>query len=231
MMWPWHVITLVPAHNEEVLLPRCLHSVIAASEMLSGLATSDIVVAVDRSTDRTYDLAKKMLRGRGSVITTQMGAVGNARRLAAEASLRRYRGPLERCWLANTDADSWVPNFWLIKQIALAEHGVSAVAGTITVDSFEGHRSETEQRFRESYHVEPDGRHNHVHGANLGFRADVYRRAGGWKDFETAEDHDLWRRIVNTGAQCCSTDWIKIITSGRRIGRAPNGFAAALAAP
>ena len=67
-------------------------------------------------------------------------------------------------------------------------------------------------------------------GANLGVRADRYLAAGGWADLPTAEDHDLWRRLHQTGARTCSSAKIVVATSGRRIGRAPHGFAGALAA-
>ena len=53
--------------------------------------------------------------------------------------------------------------------------------------------------FRETYEIRPDGSHPHVHGANLGVRADAYLRAGGWADLRTAEDHDLWRRLLGSG--------------------------------
>ncbi len=83
-----------------------------------------------------------------------------------------------------------------------------------------------EARFRLSYTIHPDGSHPHVHGANLGVRADAYLRAGEWNALETAEDHDLWGRLPNR----LSTARIEVVTSGRRQGRAPSGFAGALAA-
>jgi hypothetical protein len=69
-----------------------------------------------------------------------------------------------------------------------------------------------------------------VHGANLGIRADVYLRTGGWRGLATAEDHDLWQRLGKIAARRASTAVVKVLTSGRRVGRAPHGFADALAA-
>ena len=46
-------------------------------------------------------------------------------------------------------------------------------------------------RFRMTYQINTDGTHPHVHGANLGMRADAYLAAGGWNPLPTAEDHDL----------------------------------------
>jgi glycosyltransferase involved in cell wall biosynthesis len=225
-----HVAILIPARNEEALLPRCLESVLAAGSLLPANVSFDIVVAADRSTDSTYDVATRMLRGRGSVLRCDAGVVGCARALAAERALQRFRGPRNRCWLANTDADCSVPETWLLDQLSLAGDSVEAIAGTVEVDTFSEHRAEVEELFRTSYRIESDGSHAHVHGANLGVRADTYLRAGGWRDLATAEDHDLWNRIARRKCKRISVGWLKVMTSGRRVGRAPHGFAEALGA-
>src|SRR5271156_5147222 len=105
----WHICILIPARNEQQLLPRCLHSVIAACAALPREVTTDIIVAVDSSTDLTRDIAERMLSGRGVVVVTDAAAVGRTRAIAAETALQRYRGSLRECWLANTDADCCVP--------------------------------------------------------------------------------------------------------------------------
>jgi glycosyltransferase involved in cell wall biosynthesis len=192
--------------------------------------TVDIVVAVDSSTDRTEEIAQQMLHGCGSVVCTRAGIVGWARALAARIALDRYDGERRRCWLANTDADSSVPASWLSEQLALAATNVEAIAGTVDVDSFDEHDSFVRLRFRDTYLIRRDGSHPHVHGANLGVRADAYLRAGGWRNIATAEDHDLWRRLADVGAERRSVSQIRVLTSGRRRGRAPHGFADTLAA-
>ena len=227
---PWHICVLIPARNEEALLARCLQSVIVSGSTLENTATLDIIVAADSSTDRTTQIAASFLEEQGTVLSINAGNVGAARRLAARLALRRYSGPLRRCWLANTDADCIVPRDWLSEQLRLANEGIEAVAGTISVDSFEEHGPQVPGRFKSTYLVAGDGSHSHVHGANLGIRADAYVRSGGWADLRTAEDHDLWRRLSLAGAAKYSTKITEVITSGRRIGRAPHGFAEALAA-
>jgi cellulose synthase/poly-beta-1,6-N-acetylglucosamine synthase-like glycosyltransferase len=226
----WHVCILIPARNEEELLPRCLQSVDIACAALPTSVTTDVIVAVDSSTDRTREIAETMLMGRGTVIVSEAAAVGRTRALAAEAALRRYSGPLRRCWLANTDADCCVPRTWLIDQLAIASEDVDAIAGTVDVDSFRDHAFGTHEQFRNMYLIHPDGSHPHVHGANLGVRADAYLRAGGWGSLETAEDHDLWNRLLEIGSSRRSIGYMTVLTSGRRIGRAPHGFAGALMA-
>lgn len=187
----------------------------------SDSVTFDIVVAVDSSTDLTWEIAMREVKGLGVVVCTNAGAVGEARALTR---------PYARCWLANTDADSVVPPHWLKGQIELAANGIDAIAGTIDVDNYDEHHPIVQRRFREPYPIAPDGSHPHVHGANLGIRANVYLQAGGWRDLRTGEDHDLWTRVSKLGVKKLSVNHFRVLTSGRRIGRAPHGFAEALAA-
>ncbi len=226
----WHMAVLIPARDEEALLGRCLQSVQEARRRLPAGVTSDVVVVSDRSVDGTLELAKQLLGSDGVALSTNAGQVGSARALAAKTALRRYRGPQQRCWLANTDADCAVPPDWLLRQLEAAEGGATAIAGIVGVDSFAEHGPEVEERFRASYCIHADGTHPHVHGANIGVRADSYLRAGGWMDLATAEDHDLWHRLQHQGERRLSDARLWVMTSGRRLGRAPVGFAAALAA-
>jgi glycosyltransferase involved in cell wall biosynthesis len=228
MKHSWHISVLIPARNEEELLPRCLSSVLIARAHLAGPMTSDIVVVADSSTDRTAQIAAEILHSTGTVLNADVRTAGTSRASAAKTALARNRVPLERCWLVNTDADCVIPPSWLIDQIRLAEQGVEAIAGSVSVDSFA--EREVADRFRASYTMRPDGSHPHIHGANLGVRADVYLRAGDWADLSSAEDHDLWRRLVDAQSATVSTSRIKVSTRGRRLGRAPHGFAGALAA-
>lgn len=228
MIRPWHICVLIPARNEEDLLPRCLASVREARNRLPPHVTCDTVVAVDASTDRTAHIAQELLAGHGAVTVIHAGMVGRARATAVRHALKRYKGLLSLCWLAHTDADCVVPEDWLLKQLLLADKGIEAFAGIVSVDSFHEHTAGVEERFRDVYLLGSDGTHQHVHGANLGVRADAYRRSGGWANLATAEDHDLWNRLA--AFPRISTTTIQVVTSGRRIGRAPHGFAEALAA-
>jgi glycosyltransferase involved in cell wall biosynthesis len=225
----WHIGVLVPARNEEALLPRCIASLLAARTMLPANVTCDVVVVVDLSTDRTREIAEAMLNGNGTVVSIEAGSVGKARAVAAEIALQRYSGLQRYCWLANTDADCEVPKSWLIDQLAIARQGIEAVAGVVDVDSFVEHDAGLKERFRLSYIIHPDGTHPHVHGANMGVRADAYLRVGGWMNLATAEDHDLWNRLHKSGHLRLSAARLQVTTSGRKQGRAPHGFAETLA--
>ena len=230
----WHIAVLIPARNEEELLPRCLRSVVIACQELPRGTTSDIVVVSDRSSDSTLSIAKTMLAGNGAALESMAGNVGVARELATQQALIRFRqfwhGDLSRCWLVNTDADCEVPHTWLLHQLGIAQRGYHAVTGIVDVDSFAEHLPVVESHFRTTYLIHADGSHPHVHGANLGVRADTYLLAGGWNPLHTAEDHDLWNRLKACGVPHLTDAHCRVVTSGRRTGRAPLGFAGALAA-
>ena len=138
----------------------------------------------------------------------------------------------ECLWLANTDADTWVPADWLARQIQAAARGYAAVAGIVDVDSFAGHAHRVRMRhlFRTTYEIPEDRPHPHVHGCNLGVRGDAYLDAGGWPAIDLAEDHGLWNAIRARGWRCLSDRWLRVITSGRPVGRARGGFADTLVA-
>jgi cellulose synthase/poly-beta-1,6-N-acetylglucosamine synthase-like glycosyltransferase len=230
MNTPWHIAVVIPARDEEVLLPRCLRSIQEARSLLPPHVTSDLVVVSDQSIDDTFEIAKKIVRHTGTVVEIDAGCVGIARAMGARIALDRYQGPMGTCWLANTDADCEVPITWLLNQLDYANAGIAAVAGIVDVDSFAEHESCVAERFRLSYCISEDNTHPHVHGANLGVRADAYLEAGGWRDLSTAEDHDLWRRLQVGLHRQISDAALCVLTSGRRVGRAPLGFAGALAA-
>jgi hypothetical protein len=67
--------------------------------------------------------------------------------------------------------------------------------------------------------------HPHVHGTNLGIRGDVYQQIGGFRQDRTGEDHDLISRLTQTGLPIIRGTEAPALTSTRRHGRAPEGFA------
>ena len=69
-----------------------------------------------------------------------------------------------------------------------------------------------------------------MHGANLGVRADAYLAAGGHPRLATGEDVALVRSLEALGARLLRTAVDPVLTSGRRVGRAPDGVAGDLAA-
>ena len=95
--------------------------------------------------------------------------------------------------------------------------------------SFAEHSPRAARRYHRMYSGGGDD-HPHVHGANLGVRSDAYRAVGGWSAIASGEDHALWNAVRRAGYPTLSTRSIHVVTSGRRVGRAPDGFAAHLCA-
>ena len=163
------------------------------------------------------------------MLETPFRSAGRARGTALEAALDRTRAPVSRVWLASTDADTTVHPTWLAAHQRWAGSGVDGVAGLVEVD-WRGAAPQLPQRYRRSIAADGLGAgHRHVHGANLGLRAAAWREAGGCGEVDVGEDRELWRRLQRLGAEVVGVDDLRVRTSGRLVGRAPDGFAAHLA--
>lgn len=211
---------VIPAHNEQDLLPRCLAGVRRAARQ-AGVPVHLVVVA-DACTDQTVAVA----RARGAaVVVTGARCVGAARRAGVSQVLRSVRQlDPAAVWVATTDADTLVPGWWLSRQLRYAARGWKAVVGTVTVRDWSGHPPRVQRRYTERYGAW-HGRHPHVHGANLGFAADAYLAVGGFRPLCTAEDHALVGDLRAAGLPLLRTIRLPVVTSARTRARAPRGFA------
>jgi glycosyltransferase involved in cell wall biosynthesis len=216
---------VVPAHDEEELLPDCLAALHAAAAQAGaqrpGLRVR-IVVAADACSDGTAALARD-----AGVTVVVLGArnVGRARAAGLRRILRHVpRNELATgLWLATTDADSRVPADWLARQLRYAAAGWEAVAGTVSVTDWTGHLPGTAAEFARQYGVW-QGPHPHVHGANLGFTAPAYLDVGGFRPLRTGEDRALVAAMQAQGRRVLRASSLPVVTSARRRYRAPSGF-------
>jgi glycosyltransferase involved in cell wall biosynthesis len=214
---------VVPAHNEERLLPSCLTALREAARVAAasyGVSVATVVVA-DACSDDTAALAR---RAGVTVVEVKARNVGVARAAGMREILRRGR-PAERggLWLATTDADSVVPPNWLSEQLRHADRGWEAIVGTVAVTDWTGHTAATAIEFARRYGVWR-GWHPHVHGANLGFSAPAYLTAGGFPPRLTAEDRALVSVLQAQGRRVLRTPEPQVVTSARPRYRAPHGF-------
>jgi glycosyltransferase involved in cell wall biosynthesis len=224
----WSLAVVIPARNEELLIARCLESVLvaaAAARALPRRIPVDVVVVADSCTDATAEIA----RGFAGVTVLETGAanVGAARRLGVEAALAASAYPLDRLWLANTDADSVVPQHWLTEQARLARRGTELMLGTVQPEFAD---LTPEQRLAWAARHTPETTPGEVHGANLGLRADRYSVVGGFAPLAEHEDVDLVARCVAAGVVPLATRRCEVVTSGRQVGRTPGGYARYLSA-
>lgn len=226
----WTLGVVVPARNEESSIAACLESVLEALDR-AGPTVRDswVTVVADSCHDATAENARRMLRGCGSVLECPVASPGEARRLGVAEILTHFaETPYSQVWIANTDADTCVSLDWITCQLELADNGYCGVAGIVRVDTVAGLSRETLNALLASYTIHADGSHPHVHGANLGVRADAYVDAGCWSAIALAEDHCLWSRVRARGWPTAACSKTIVHTSGRLQGRATGGFADSL---
>lgn len=225
------VIVVIPVRNEEVLLPRCLRALAVAIAAVNALPERNrprvnVLLVLDRCTDQSARVASAWKSFGQCEINA--GAVGQARRNGIRQALSVLHGvppygaaATRYTWIATTDADSAVPPNWLVTQLALARNGAELVLGTVRPD---GDVSERELVRFEALHTRDEG-HPHIHGANLGVRADHYLAAGEFASVDRDEDVLLVAALRLKNVTEARTAVIPVVTSGRRVGRAPAGFA------
>ncbi|KTR90787.1 glycosyl transferase [Microbacterium testaceum] len=219
------VAVVIPAHDEEALIGRCLASVTRAvahaSEREPGLAAT-IVVVLDACTDTT---AAQVRRWPVEALEISARNVGRARRTGIAHALAALDSATDDTWIAMTDADTVVPRDWITHQRDLMDAGIDLVLGTVRPD-FADLSARHAAYWRATHHRgRPPG---NVHGANLGVRASIYARAGGIRDLAEHEDVDLVQAARAVGARERASDVHEVETSGRFTGRTPGGYAAFL---
>lgn len=223
---------VVPAHDEERLIGDTLASLTAAAAHADiGLR---LIVVADSCTDDTAALAAA--HGAEVVALTAL-SVGAARRAgfayalgAGSAGSAPPGGRAAPDWCATTDADTVVPRDWFSRQLTHLRGGADVVSGTISLRTDDEPRSH-HTAWHEGYaqRLGSTG-HTHVHGANLSFTPDAYRRLDGFRPLTTGEDVDLVRRAQRVGLSVVWALDVRVQTSARLTGRAPAGVAADLRA-
>ncbi|MBD5784784.1 glycosyltransferase [Cellulosimicrobium terreum] len=217
------VAVVVPAHDEDELLPACLASVERAVRALHD-ARPDLLVATLVVLDGCTDASADVVRAAAvPALSTDHVGVGGARRAGVEAVLDLLpETPADRTWLACTDADSVVPDHWLTHHVRLADDGADVVVGTVRprLDELSPDRAAAWR----SRHV-PGQANGHVHGANLGVRRSTYDAAGGFATVAEHEDVGLVHAARLAGARVVADAQAEVLTSARLVGRTPGGYA------
>ncbi|KTS05255.1 glycosyltransferase [Microbacterium testaceum] len=219
------VAVVIPAHDEEALIGRCLASVtraMAHAREREPDLSATIVVVLDACSDTTG-----LQTRRWPVQALEISArnVGTARRTGVAHALASLDSAPGDTWIAMTDADTIVPRDWITHQLELMDAGIDLVLGTVRPDFADlsarhaAYWRATHERGR------PPG---NVHGANLGVRASTYVEAGGIRDLVEHEDVALVRAVRALGARERASDVHEVETSGRFMGRTPGGYAAFL---
>ena len=115
-----------------------------------------------------------------------------------------------------------MPPAWITSQLELADAGADVVVGTVRpeLDDLSPDQIAAWRSTRVPGHA-----NGHVHGANLGVRADAYAAAGGFPAVAEHEDVDLVARLRGLDARITASAAGEVLTSSRREGRTPGGYA------
>jgi len=196
------ITVIIPAYNEEKYLPKTLESLKRLDR------TPDEVIVVDGgSTDNTAHVARK--HGANVIIVPHRG-IGFAR----QQGLKKATGDI----VAYTDADTVVPNDWLVKiEETLEKPGVVGVFGTFRVPDgwwvYRWYINYIQPTLNQIYYwfgvyMAP--------GQNIAFIRTEGISAGGFpEDYKIAEDIEMARRLSTRGKVIFRQDLI-VISSGRR---------------
>jgi glycosyltransferase involved in cell wall biosynthesis len=222
---------VVPAHNEEHLLGECLRSILTA--LAQSALPSMIVLVAHNCTDRTEQIARRILHGRPAlVLTDDSPTVATARHAGATAALTSLAAGgfgLERSWLLSTDADSVVPPSWIGDLRRHIDRGAAAVAGLVQVHDWHGASAGAREAYRAIVAAGIKlGHHEHVYGANLAVRTDAFLDVGGWPDRVPGEDTALVEALRARDWPVTSAADVWVRTSGRRTPRAAGGLGSLL---
>ncbi|MGV0094810.1 glycosyltransferase [Streptomyces californicus] len=224
---PVAVAVVIPARDEEALLPAALASVRAAAGHPGVGATPVLTVVVaDTCTDATAAVARA---AGAQVVPVGFRNVGRSRAAGVLTALSFFGDVPGPVWIASTDADSTVRPDWLAHQLARAAEGWDAVVGTVTADRWPPGKPHLAARYHRLYETTrpPSGRpwhHPHVHGANLGVGSRAYTASGGFPPAALDEDRGLVDALERTGARILRTADCPVTTSTRTTPRAQGGF-------
>lgn len=199
---------VVPAYNEQLLLPACLASLLA--QEYDG--EIEILVVDNASTDDTAGVARRA--GARVIEEPQRGYCNALMRGFAAA-----RGEIIAC----TDADSVVPPDWIARLAREYDRApdVVAVGGDIEFQC-PNWKSRVLTHFLIPW-INRIDRGNpagaHLWGANLSVRRDAFLAVGGWNPkFSLQADSELSERIRKAG-RVVVVESLRVRTSSRRWNR------------
>jgi glycosyltransferase involved in cell wall biosynthesis len=230
-------VVVVPAHNEELRIGRCLEALAGQVEVDPG--DFEVIVVLDACEDGTAaEVEAARRRFAAPAIHTVPGpgqGAGPARATGMDVGCARLES-LGRAagLLASTDADSVVAPDWIARQLEAIAAGAEAIGGEVTLDPAEaaalppgvlaGREAQLAARTREAAARGP-AEHAHFSGASLGVTPRAYRRAGGMAWMAALEDQELEDRLAAAGVAIHRLRPVSVVTAARTEGRAERGLA------
>jgi len=201
------ISVVVPARDEQELLPQCL-----ARLREQTLGDFELIVVDSASRDRTAEVAR---RSGARVISLSDPGVGRAR----QAGFLAARGRI----IATTDADAVPPRDWLERLVApFGDPSVVCSFGTIRLTREGGWMDLGEAVFSGFQRANLLLGRPLCCGANFAVRSDAFREVGGFERGETCpdegEDIRLARKLQRKGKVVLLPD-LAMAVSPRSFGR------------
>jgi hypothetical protein len=243
---PFPSAIAIPVRNEEDHIGACLGALLGQSE-----PPDHIVLLINNTTDHSAEIARGMAAGRHTrvhVIERRLpdaeANAGTARRLAMDAAADLV-GPSGV--LLTTDADGRVPRHWVASNLSWLRHGIDAVCGMAAIDPVDeaavpAHLvadDAAETRYTELLDeidslldpraCDPWPRHSQQSGASIALTVAACRAVGGTPRVTFGEDRSLIGLLTRRDARIRHDPAVRVVVSGRTVGRAEGGMASTIA--
>ncbi len=191
--WRPKISVIVPAYNEERNLERCVLSVINADYPKNKI---EIIIVDDGSTDRTYEIAKKLERKYPKIIKVYKKK-NSGKADSVNKGIEKAAGEI----IATLDADSYITPKAIEKMLPyFKEERVMAVTAAVKAGNREGILEKLQaveyiytlfsrkvMEIIEAIYVTP--------GPFSMFRAELFREIGGFDRNNILEDQEMAMRI------------------------------------
>lgn len=204
---------IIPAWNEEKLLPSCLAAVHEARGAFTSMGWhSEVIVVDNNSTDKTAEIAAD---NGASVVFEKENQISRARNAGA--------GQAAGDWYVFTDADSW-PSFDLFDDVAQAIASGTIIGGGAAV-GFD-HLDKIEARFLTWCWNTMTRFNRWAAGSFIFARADVFKAINGFSlELFASEEIDFSKRMKKQ-ARKHSKKWVilrehPLVTSARKVTGVP----------
>jgi glycosyltransferase involved in cell wall biosynthesis len=202
------ISVVVPAYNEEALLPACLDSLAAQKTKYDY----EVLVVDNNSTDDTNKIAKSYQDKMNIKVILEKK---KGRGVARHTGFSKAKGQI----ILSTDADTIVPHNWIEKIIVpLVNDQVVAVTGPCQTDDLEWLQKNIFNFFQpfSMYLYRLLMHHYWLSGFNFAIRKDVYEQCGGFDtNLNAQEDIELGFRVMKLGKIIFLRD-LSVNFSGRR---------------
>lgn len=244
-----HIGVVIPACNEEQYIAQCLTAIdnakqafekhikfkqssIQHSSLINAHTTSPnlnkatrmlssdsdqysikVVIVLDHCQDETEAIVQSF---GVEYLTVDYQCVGQSRHHGIECCI-----DMGCDWICCTDADSMVSENWFVEM--MHHQPIDLICGVVDVDSWD-HLSELAQQKYRAHYQDWMG-HHHIHGANLCFKTEAYKRVGGFNFLKCHEDIDLVKRMQIQGCQIIWSNRVRVTTSARLSSKVTEGFA------